>query len=424
MATLLLSSGKCAWGKCIFCGWGRLESKIDFKRVTGYVDHQLKQFKGEDLKIFASGSFLDDKQFPSKLRKHIVETCKKNKIKDLTIESRPEFITWDRLKEFSDLNLTVAIGLEVASDRMLKKLNKGITLEAFEHAVEVLKQRNVNLRVYLLVNPPFVDDPKKSLDKSVKYTKKFTKDIVLINTFPHAKAPLFNMWIKGEWKPMDKKDFDRITKNYPYEKDFSNYRFIPKFPRDKKEFIKGAGVKQLHHPHYKVWQDYLQRFYEIPKGKEFVLFLPCAKKKPYSKSKTHKAILRVIATQAIKNRLHQIMISSPGIIPREYEGLYPFRNYDWPEWEETPELKERYIKTTKERILNYLKNHKYKKIFCYMKYDAESYKALKQACSELKLKLINCLNRETYNKIKKESEKQILIHPDALKDFRNCLTST
>jgi predicted RNA-binding protein len=116
------------------------------------------------------------------------------------------------------------------------------------------------------------------------------------------------------------------------------------------------------------------------------------------------------------------VLSSPGVIPYEYTDFYPFNKYDWPEWEETPEVKEKYIEVTQKRVENYLKTHAYKKYFCYMKLDSESYIALKQACKKLKIELVNCLDEETYDKIK--TEKNPLTFPSALEDLKNILTKS
>lgn len=115
------------------------------------------------------------------------------------------------------------------------------------------------------------------------------------------------------------------------------------------------------------------------------------------------------------------MISSPGVIPREFENYYPFNAYDWDEKEETEEIKERYIEVTAERIKKYLKAHQknYEKIFSYLKYDSESYQALKKACKNLNLNFENLLKRRTYEKIKKK--KNLLIREEALKDLRERL---
>ncbi len=63
-----------------------------------------------------------------------------------------------------------------------------------------------------------------------------------------------------------------------------------------------------------------------PKGKA-LLILPCSAKKPYSKSKSHTTIRRVLGN-VWKKGIEEIVVSSPLVVPRVYELTYPAINYD------------------------------------------------------------------------------------------------
>jgi hypothetical protein len=427
-AVLILNSGRCSWSKCIFCGYGKIlglipktaniNEKFDdfFKRLNCEVD---------EIKVFGSGSFLDEEQIPKDSRKYFIQQCKSRGIKKLIIESRPEFITKEKLKEFYGLELTVAVGLEIADDKILIKLKKGFLCQDVENAAKIIHDSGAKVRIYILVNPPFVKDAKKSLDFSVKYALKFSDSIVLINLLPHYKSDLFKMWLKGEWNFLSKEEFFKLTKKYKENKkietDEETFRFIPRFPKELRKPLIGVGDEYLTHPYYEVWQDYLQRWYEPSEKKEILLFLPCSYKKPYSESKTHKKILEKLKSLKNYEKIHQVMISSPGIIPREFENYYPFNSYDWDEKLETEEIKRRYIGVISGRIERYIKEHKnsYKKVFCFLKYSSESYKALKIACEKLGLKFENLLKIKTHEKIK--NEKNLLIRDEALNKLKEGL---
>ncbi|MBR9678193.1 MAG: DUF5591 domain-containing protein [Nanoarchaeota archaeon] len=390
--TLILSSGKCSWGKCVFCGWGRLESKVDIHGVKNALDKALNT-PCKHVKIFASGSVLDEKQFSDKILKYLVKLVKEKGVKKITVESRPEFITKEKLDLFKGLKLTVATGLETSDDALRKRLAKGFTNKDFLRAARVLRKWGAGVKVYILVNPPFAKNVEKSLKKSVEFADKHADEIVLINTFPHANAPINELWLKGEWKPLNKREFEELvkpfTKNKKIQTDFSNFDFKPRFPEPAKQKIVGATKKQLLHPHFKVWQDYLVRLYEPPKT--YALFVPCAYKKPYTHSRTWRAIKRV--TRKYRD-LHLIAISNPGVVPEEFADHYPFNSYDWPEKEETPAVKKSYIKVIKQRVKNYLSAHKYEKVFGYFKPKSESWQALKKACEELGIPLTQCLKHD------------------------------
>ncbi len=413
---LLLNSGKCSWGKCLACGWGRLSSpKLGIHELKKAVDETFQEIKNKNiskLKIFASGSFLDDAQFPRAIRKYISKKCADACI-SLTIESRPEFITQENLGDFRGTKLTVAIGLESGDDEVLEKYNKGFAAEDYARAASLLHENDFKVRTYLMIGLPFGN----SLKKSVEFADKYSDEIVLINVFPHSAAPLFKLWVAGKWKPLDKKQFEETVApfkgNPKIETDFNNFSFLPRFPREKQEMIKGASERELLHPHFVVWQDYICRFYETPQGKKTVLFLPCTFTKPYYNSKLHREIAKIIGK---RKDLHLVVLSSPGVIPYEFADRYPFNSYDWPEWEETDEIKKKYIEALEKRIENYLRTHRYENYFCFLK-PSETFIALGKACKKLNIPLVNCLKTETWEKIKGGKNPLFL----ALEDLKEAL---
>ncbi|MBU3897050.1 MAG: DUF5591 domain-containing protein [Nanoarchaeota archaeon] len=415
--TLYLKSGQCSWGKCIFCGWGcRREPEQTLEQLKAWLDQKLEPV--DSLKIFNSGSFLDDKQVPVEFRKYVIQRCEEYGIPQLTVECRPDHITQKTLDSMKSdkVHVTIAIGLECADDKILKKINKGFTVDNYLTASKLLKKNGFGLRSYVLVNVPFSNVT--TLKKSVKVARENSESVVLLNWFPHGYSAAFNMWIDGKWKPFDREQFEKATEKFgEIEKDFDNFIFKPFWPPEERRWINGAGLEQLKHPYYEVWQDFICRFFK-PKF-PYVLFVPCAFRKPYFVSRLHKSISRTLREVPHSRELHLVVLSSPGVIPYEYTNFYPFNKYDWPEWEETPEVKKEYVKVMEKRVENYLKHHKYKKYFCYMKPDSESYIGLKKACNKLKIELINCLTEETYDKIK--GEKNPLTFPSALEDLKNNL---
>ncbi|MBN2014653.1 MAG: DUF5591 domain-containing protein [Candidatus Altiarchaeota archaeon] len=424
----LLKFGRCKWSKCLFCGYGASEGrKPESENMKRYFDLFFDTLEPEidHIKVFGSGSFFDEQQMPAEGRRYFIERCRQAGIRKLMVESRPEFITPGVLGEFSDMQLEVAIGLEVADDRILDKINKGFHLRDFERAVEVLRSKDVKPRTYLLVNLPFVDDVQESLDSSVKYTLKYSDSIVLINLLPHYMSRLMKMWVRGEWSFLSKDEFYDIVGKWMNDPrigvDVETFRFVPKFPSELREKLSGVGEEYLTHPHFDVWQDYLVRWYEVPKGKEIILFLPCSHRKPYSESETHKKIIEKLNRLKVRDRIHEVMLSNAGVVPREFEDMYPFNAYDWDEGLETEEIKKRYIEVTAERIREYVKAHSYDGILCFLKYDSESYKALNKACHELDLEFRNLLRMEIYEKIKKQKkplqgEEALSSLSEALKD--------
>jgi len=407
---LVLRSGVCGWGRCCFCGYGRAAGKTP--TVPGLKKEFDEFFRdignADTVKVYGSGSFLDEKQVPAEARAYFIERCNAAGVKKIVVESRPEYVTESKLDEFSGLELTVAIGLETADDALLDRINKGFHVRDYEQAAGTIHACGGKVRTYLIVNLP--NSKNADLEKSVEYALKHSDSIVLINLLPHGNTEVFRLWLRGEWNFLSREEFRKATekwKNDPrIDLDEETFRFFPKFPENAREYLRGVGEEFLTHPHFEVWQDYLQRWYIPPKEKDALVFLPCSYKKPYSESETHKKILEVLRKTKTYPRIHQAMLSNAGVVPREFEGAYPFNRYDWDESLETEEIKKRYVEVTKERIKGYLEAHKedYRTICCFLKYESESYQALEAACRELGLSFVNLLTKETYEKIKNEGK--------------------
>ncbi len=416
---LILASGKCSWGKCYACGWGQLEAPVNVERLKKQVQEKITT--SAPVKIFASGSFLDDDQFPREFRKWFVDFLKQKHVTQLTIESRTEFITPQNLADFKGIKTIVAIGMESSDNTVLEKYQKGMTIEDYDRAVKILHDNGYLARAYVMVNMPF--SSVEQFKESARHAIKTADYVVLINTYPHSKAKLFDLWIKGEWKPLSRKEFEQQVaefKDNPKVKiDYENITFTPKFEQDKQEKIVGATIESLKHPYFEVWQDYFQRIYEKPEHKTIALFLPCSFRKPYQSSQTHKAIDKILRQSSSYPRIHKIVVSTPGVVPFEFNTKYPFTHYDWPEWEETPEVKKAYIEVNKERVKKYLQNHNYEKVLCYYKPTSETYKAVKQACDELGIKLTNLLSDDVYELV--ADMKNPIARPEALANMRKNL---
>src|SRR5438309_1016300 len=62
-----------------------------------------------------------------------------------------------------------------------------------------------------------------------------------------------------------------------------------------------------------------------------LLLLPCAARKPYSASRSHRRFRDAILATANPSVVHEVIVTSPlGLIPRELERFHPARDYDIP----------------------------------------------------------------------------------------------
>ncbi len=420
--------GRCAWGRCVFCGWGKREGKETPDQFKEKVEKAFKSLP-KRLKIYTSGSFFDDEQYPPWLRLWLAERLDKSCVEELQVETLPDFITYERLQPFlrRSYELIVALGLEIADDEALKLVGKypAMTVEKFVSTSITLRNLGVKVKAYVLVNPP-VPNWRDLLSKTVELALRYADEVVLINTYPHSDSPLFKMWVERKWVPLAPEEFYDVVRPWlgdpRVQIDLSNFAFKPKFPKHMRVKIVGADERALLHPYYEVWLDFLTKFYEPPKKKRILLFVPCSYRKPYYKSKTWRAIRRALREIGALRKVHMVAVSSPGVIPEEFADEYPFNAYDWPEWEETEEIKRKYIEVTKERVKRFLERHakKYDAILIYLKPDSESFRAVVEACEELGLECKPCIKEEHYTEEVKEFKPPVA-HPRLLEDLKECV---
>lgn len=167
VATIFLTGRECPW-RCLMCDlWmhtiaedtprGAIAAQIaDARRVLasshGAIEH---------VKLYNAGSFFDPRAVPVEDYGSIAETLRG--CAHVIVESHPALVG-ARTSAFvdalakgpPDVRLEVAMGLETAHREALDRLNKGMNVGDFVAAAGRLAAMGVALRVFLLVNPPFV----------------------------------------------------------------------------------------------------------------------------------------------------------------------------------------------------------------------------------------------------------------------------
>lgn len=115
------------------------------------------------IKLYNAGSFFDTRAIPAADYPVIADRLRS--FERVVVECHPALIN-DSVLRFRDLlgttQLEVAMGLETAHPVVLDKLNKRLTLGLFQSAAEFLRAHNIDLRVFILVQPPFMA-PEESL---------------------------------------------------------------------------------------------------------------------------------------------------------------------------------------------------------------------------------------------------------------------
>lgn len=211
----------CFWARtldgCYHCGNQEIIDDINkryYYNLIEVVKNEYRKYLNIDIKrvfFYVGGSFFEIKDC---LQNEILGfISEQEKIRDIYIESRPEFITKDNIKRLKsilqDKNLIVAIGLESHSEKIRNKiLNKGISNDSFEFAMEVLQKENIKSLVYILVKPPIknisdnmaYEEAMKSINFAIEKGAKYVElkcGCVIPNTKTHE------LYKKGLYVPLN-----------------------------------------------------------------------------------------------------------------------------------------------------------------------------------------------------------------------------
>jgi archaeosine synthase beta-subunit len=111
---------------------------------------------GRVVKLYNSGSFFDPRAIP--VEDHSAIAALANRFERVIAECHPALVGENVLRFRDRLTgrLEVAMGLETAHPEVLARLNKRMTLEQFSTAAEFLRVNGVDVRVFVLVQPPFM----------------------------------------------------------------------------------------------------------------------------------------------------------------------------------------------------------------------------------------------------------------------------
>ncbi len=223
--TIILRSKGCSWGAsenggCSMCGYylDAINEEVSTTQLINQFDYaynnKINEIKQDPhnyvFKIYNSGSFLDENEIPQEARNYIYEKISKvEKFKEFVIESRLEYITVEKLEEirefFDKKYLEIAIGLETADDYIRNNyINKGILFKNFVGTLNLLKEYNIGVRVYLLLKPPFINEQAAIDDcsNSIKILADLNVNSISINPLNIQKGTLVEyLWFQNRYRP-------------------------------------------------------------------------------------------------------------------------------------------------------------------------------------------------------------------------------
>lgn len=171
----------CSWALnsgCSMCGYfndSQWEKVSDDDLIEQFNVAMNKYNEEKFVKIFTSGSFLDENEIKPDIGNKILSKLVKSADK-VSVESRAEYVTDKKLTEINKIigskTFEVGIGLETASDFVRKNyINKGFSFDDYKKAAKLLKKYDFKLKTYVLIKPPFLTE-KASIDDAVETVEK------------------------------------------------------------------------------------------------------------------------------------------------------------------------------------------------------------------------------------------------------------
>jgi radical SAM enzyme (TIGR01210 family) len=165
--TLFLTNRECPW-RCLMCDlWqhttresvsaGAIAAQVTHGCMTAFLAGRGRPANW--LKLYNAGSFFDPRAIPPQDYPAIAEQARQ--FSHLIVECHPTLVNDQCLKFRDQLRKTrfeIAMGLETAHPGVLEKLNKRMSLESFSRAAKFLRGAGVDVRVFILMKPPFLDD--------------------------------------------------------------------------------------------------------------------------------------------------------------------------------------------------------------------------------------------------------------------------
>jgi radical SAM enzyme (TIGR01210 family) len=158
VATIFLTNRECPW-RCLMCDlWkNTLTETVPAGAIPAQIDYALDRLPAaRQIKLYNSGSFFDPRAIPPEDYHAIAGRVKS--FERVIVENHPTLIGESALR-FRDMlqgSLEVAMGLETVHPEILPRLNKRMTLPQFAGAADFLRNNGIDLRVFILVKPPFM----------------------------------------------------------------------------------------------------------------------------------------------------------------------------------------------------------------------------------------------------------------------------
>jgi radical SAM enzyme (TIGR01210 family) len=170
---LILRTRGCYWADekgCSMCGYAKdtLGRSATPEELAEQLAHATARYRGEPyVKVYTSGSFLDDREVDPGSRRRLVEAFS-GSARRLLFETLPEFAVAEQLeplqRAFSG-EIEVALGLESTDPTVLGRyVHKNAPPSAYLAAGDRVRALGLRAKAYLLLKPPYLTEAESVRD--------------------------------------------------------------------------------------------------------------------------------------------------------------------------------------------------------------------------------------------------------------------
>ncbi|MFG0334747.1 MAG: radical SAM protein [Maioricimonas sp. JB049] len=156
VATLFLTNRECPF-RCLMCDlWkNTTDETVPVGAIPAQIDYALERLgPARHIKLYNSGNFFDRRAIPRE--DHAAIAARVSRFETVIVENHPRFCSevCGAFQERIGTQLEVAIGLETIHPEVLPALNKQMTLDDYDRAVERLLADGLRVRTFILLRPP------------------------------------------------------------------------------------------------------------------------------------------------------------------------------------------------------------------------------------------------------------------------------
>lgn len=164
---LILKTKGCYWADvkgCSMCGYAKdtLGRSATPEELREQTERALRLYRGEPyVKIYTSGSFLDDREVDPRSRERLVAAFS-GSARRLLFETLPEFATpatLEPLRAGFSGEIEVALGVETTDPVVLSRfVNKNAGPDEYLAAADRVRALGLRAKAYLLLKPPYLTE--------------------------------------------------------------------------------------------------------------------------------------------------------------------------------------------------------------------------------------------------------------------------